>query len=293
MKRTPPVKKIQSKKSVKPKSKRSEKGTFGKISVFALMVLFLAFAIGVLYQYRNGVLYYFGFKSNVNSNELTDEERKLEDIRIFEVLSRHDTKVAGFDVSEYQGNIAWEKIDKIEDDFPLAFVFIRATAGNDRPDLRFEENWKAAKEHYFIRGAYHYYRPNENSIAQADNFIKTVKLRKGDLPPVLDIEKLPKNQSIDSLKVGLRRWLNRVEKHYKVKPIIYSGESYYTDFLREEFKGEYPFWIANYNLFVENIKKDWLIWQFTEKAQIYGIKGLVDVNVFNGNKEDLKAICMR
>jgi len=116
-------------------------------------------------------------------------------------------------------------------------------------------------------------------------------LQKGDLPPVLDIEKLPSDQSMDSLKVGLRRWLKRVENHYKVKPIIYSGESYYSDFLMKEFR-DYPFWIANYNYSVGNIKEDWMFWQFTEKAEILGIKGLVDVNVYNGNIENLKALAI-
>lgn len=286
-----PAKKNVSKKPARSRAKKAKSVSFGKITLFVFGVLFVLFVFGTVYHFRNGLLYYFGFRSHHGATELTEEERKIQDIRIFEVLSRHDTKVVGFDVSEYQSAVAWDKIDKIEDDFPLSFVFIRATAGNNRPDSRFEENWKAAKEHYFIRGAYHYYRPNENSLEQAENFIRTVRLQKGDLPPVLDIEKLPKNQSIDSLKIGLRRWLNRVEKHYKVKPIIYSGESYYADFLKKEFKG-YPFWIANYNFFVDNIKKDWLFWQFTEKAQVPGIKGLVDVNIFNGNKEDLKALCV-
>ncbi|MCU0350120.1 MAG: glycoside hydrolase family 25 protein, partial [Flavobacterium sp.] len=164
----------------------------------------------------------------------------------------------------------------------LSFVFIRSTAGKDKIDSKFKENWKAAKERQLIRGAYHYYRPNENSIVQAENFINTVTLEPGDFPPVLDIEQLPKKQSLDSLKVGLKRWLDKVEKHYKVKPIIYSGESYYKDFLKKEFS-EYPFWIANYNFWRNQPDSHWLLWQFTEKAQISGINGTVDVNVFNGD----------
>lgn len=292
MKRVSARKPTSSKKTSRSKSKRTTQTPFGKLLLYTLGVLFVVTVIGGLYNYRHGFLYYLGFKTEKRTNELSEEERKIEDIRIFEVLSRHDTKLVGFDVSEYQEEIEWEKINTIEEDFPLSFVFIRATAGSNKIDARYKENWKAAKEHYFVRGAYHYYRPNENSIAQADHFIKNVSLRKGDLPPVLDIEKLPKNQSIDSLKVGLRRWLKRVEKHYKVKPIIYSGESYYTDFLKKEFN-EYPLWIANYNFFVERIQNDWLLWQFTEKAQIHGIKGMVDVNVFNGNKEDLKALMIQ
>ena len=56
-------------------------------------------------------------------------------------------------------------------------------------DTKFDYNWKQAEKQNLLRGAYHYYRPNENSTEQANFFIKTVKLGKGDLPPILDIEK--------------------------------------------------------------------------------------------------------
>lgn len=245
---------------------------------FALLVMAAA------WHYRNGLAYYFSFKTD---KTISEEEKRIADARIYQVLKKHDTQVYGFDVSEYQGKINWEKAKSIEGTFPLGFVFIRATAGSDKIDSKYKENWREAKKHKFIRGAYHYYRPNENSIEQAENFIKTVKLHKGDLPPVLDIEKLPENQPLDSLKVGLRRWLEKVEKHYNVKPIIYSGESYYSDFLEDEFS-KYTFWIANYNFFVENIKDDWTFWQFTEKATIPGIRGTVDVNIYNGTPKQLQ-----
>lgn len=106
------------------------------------------------------------------------------------------------------------------------------------------------------------------------------------MPPVLDIEKIPRNQSMDSLKTGLKRWLDKVEKHYGVRPIIYSGESFYTDFLETEFEG-YNLWIANYSFFEEEIRKEWLFWQFTDKAELQGIKGNVDVNIYNGDSSGI------
>mgnify|MGYP006361002609 FL=1 len=275
----------------KPIAKRKSNSKSKWIFYLISFVLLLFLAIGI-YKFRDGFLYYLGFKTDKNVETLSKEERKLADIRIYEVLHKHDDKAIGFDVSEYQSEIDWEQTYHIDESFELSFVFIRATAGKNKTDKRFKENWKASKERELIRGAYHYYRPNENSIAQAENFIKNVKLEKGDLPPVLDIEKLPKSQSIDSLKVGLRRWLKKVEKHYKVKPIIYSGESYYTDFLKEEFS-DYPLWIANYNFWRNHLEDDWLFWQFTEKAQIQGIEGMVDVNIFNGNKNKLLLKCIR
>lgn len=240
----------------KPITKRKSNTKNRWIFYLISIVLLFFVAIGI-YKFRDGFLYYLGFKTNKNIATLSKEERKLADIRIYEVLHKHDEKAIGFDVSEYQSEIDWEQTYHLDESFELSFVFIRATAGKNKVDKRFKENWKASKERQLIRGAYHYYRPNENSIEQAENFIKTVKLQKGDLPPVLDIEKLPKSQSIDSLKVGLRRWLKKVEKHYKVKPIIYSGESYYNDFLKEEFS-EYPLWIANYNFWRNHLEDDWL-----------------------------------
>ena len=254
--------------------------------ILLLMVLIIGFA------YKTRFLSYLGFIPEKPYSELSKEERKLSNEHIEKVLLHHDEKALGFDVSEYQSVIDWEKTYNIDESFELSFVFIRATAGNNKVDSRFKENWKNAKRRNLICGAYHYYRPNENSIEQANNFIKTVKLRKGDLPPVLDIEKLPKTQSIANLKLGLRRWLETVEKHYKVKPIIYSGESYYNDFLKKEFS-DYPFWIANYNFWTKEIKDEWDFWQFTENGEVEGVKGRLDLNVYNGSVLSLQDKCIK
>ena len=262
-----------------------------KILKYAFITLLASFIIAAGYRYRHGVLYYLGFKTDKSINSLTKEERKIADLRIYEIVSRHKDRVFGVDVSHYQGRIKWDSIERNTGDLPIDFVFIRATAGNNVTDTEFKQNWKSAKKSGFIRGAYHYYRPDENSVKQAENFIKTVTLHKGDLPPVIDIEKIPSEQSLDSLKSGLKRYLNKVEAHYGVKPIIYSGESFYTDFLKEEFEGYY-LWIANYSFFEDEIRKEWLFWQFTDKGTVKGINGNVDVNIYNGHLTELQKLCI-
>lgn len=264
------------------------RSVFGKVIRFMGFTFLAVLFFGTLYHYRAGLAYYLGFKSDKVLEE-DEVDKHLSDVRNIQVLENHKGKVIGIDVSEFQGAVDWEEIEILEEKYPVQFVFIRATAGNDRVDRRFKENWNGAKENKIMRGAYHYYRPNENSIEQANLFIKTVKLQKGDLPPVLDIERLPKNQPLDSLKKGLKRWLTKVESHYQVRPIIYTGERYYSDFLKEEFS-EYLFWIANYNFYREKIEDDWLFWQFTEKASLPGIKHRVDVNIYNGDLEQLQFI---
>lgn len=273
-------------RKAKPKKKASEI-TPGKILKYSFLVLLLSFIIAAGYQYRHGLMYWLGFKSNRRIEALSKDESRLESLRIYEILARHKDKAYGIDVSHYQGKIDWPKV-RVNEAIPLQFAFIRATVGEDR-DSEFKANWDGAKANGFLRGAYHYYRPDENSAKQADNFIRRVKLSRGDLPPVLDIEKIPNKQSMDSLRSGLKRWLDKVEKHYGMKPIIYSGESFYTDFLREEFEG-YKLWIANYSFFEDEIRKEWQLWQFTDKGTLEGIEGPVDLNIYNGNLEGLKGM---
>jgi lysozyme len=276
----------------KPQLKRPVKKNSWRTTVirYTVYVLLICFVLAVGYHYRNGLAYYLSFKSNKIAKE-DKEAKRISDVRNFQVLQNKGTKSVGIDVSEYQGAIDWSKVNAVEEQFPIQFVFVRATVGNDRVDKAFDVNWLGAKDKNIIRGAYHYYRPNENSLEQAALFIKTVRLSKGDFPPVLDIEKLPKNQSVARLKIGLRRWLEAIEAHYKVKPIIYTGEKYYDDFLKEEFS-DYLFWIANYNFYRERIEDNWLFWQFTEKGTVLGIEGNVDLNIYNGDFQQLQFITL-
>lgn len=272
------------KRTVNKRSKTRPSKTRQSLKTFLWVAVAVLF-IGLLgYHYRIGLAYYLGFKS--------DKIRKtavFSTVRNLRILEKHEGKSFGIDVSAYQGSINWEEVKQIEDQYPIDYVFVRATAGNNKVDPQFQRNWKGAQHNGLLRGAYHYYRPNENSLEQAQLFIQTVKLEKGDLPPILDIEKLPKNQSMANLKKGLRKWLMAVEAHYQVRPIIYSGEKYYTDFLKEAFS-DYPFWIANYNFYRETIAEDWLFWQFTENARVSGIDGPVDVNIYNGDLQQLEFI---
>ncbi|MEN9336567.1 MAG: hypothetical protein RLZZ500_1554 [Bacteroidota bacterium] len=265
----------RARKKATPKRKSASRFSWGKVILFGCIFLGI---VATTVHYKNAILYYFSFKSRH-----TLKEDKVAQARIYQIFQNHPDRSAGIDVSEYQGEIDWEAVDSIEGR-PIRFVFVRATCGNDRKDNRFENNWKGAKK--FIRGAYHYYRPDENSGEQAQRFIQTVHLKPGDLPPVLDIEQLPANQSMARLKLGLQKWLDAVEKHYGMKPILYSGQKYYEDFLKEEFAA-YPFWVANYNFFVEEMQQEWLFWQFSEKGLVNGIPEKVDVNLYNGTPKML------
>ena len=160
-------------------------------------------------------------------------------------------QVHGIDISHYQGDVDWSKLEQTrEGQFPVRFIFMKATEGGDYADRRFVANFDSAKAHGFIRGAYHFYNPKTDAAKQADFFINSVKLEPGDLPPVLDIEKKGKN--IKKLQQDLKLWLQKVEQHYGVKPIIYASYKFKMSYLNDSVFDSYPYWIAHY--YVDSVK---------------------------------------
>ena len=229
----------------------------------------------------------------ISVNHIKFNTPSSEAVRIDKVFKRYDKQLFGVDFSHYQGIINWNHVDTFNCGKPVTFVIVRATMGHDGRDIYFNYNWKNLENRKIIRGAYHYYRPNENSIMQANNFIKRVKLKKGDLPPILDIEQVPTVQSVKNLRIGLKRWLDAVEKHYNVKPILYTGDHYFKTYLsKKEFSG-YTLWIANYSATKHPKARKWNFWQFSEKGTLNGVDGFVDFNVFRGNKEGLNNLLIK
>jgi len=223
------------------------------------------------------------FRDNVQQGKDIEEYKK--DLPEYSVF--------GIDISHYQDKIDWESIFQEQH---IDFVIIRATAGIDNFDKKFENNWEAVKNANIIRGAYHYYRPDENSKEQAEFFIRNVELSEGDLPPILDIEKYSRIQSLNSLKNGLLNWLQIVEDYYEITPIIYTYNKFYINSISDDPRFEkYPIWLAWYNLDKrpDSILKDWIFWQFSEKGKIKGIEGDVDMNVFNGKIQELDGLRLK
>lgn len=193
--------------------------------------------------------------------------------------------VFGIDVSHYQGRINWSEVKASEDS--IKFVFIRSTMGVDGKDKRFQYNWKKARAQGFVCGAYHYYRPNENSTKQFNNYAASVKLRDGDFMPILDVESASK-YGTENLRKGVLNWLRLAEEKYGRKPMVYTGNYFYWVYLAG-YIDDYPHWISCWTgdeLSLTNI--EWDFRQFTQEGRIDGIKENVDGNYFKGELIDLK-----
>ena len=201
--------------------------------------------------------------------------------------------VHGIDISHYQGSIDWVQLTTNKTTkFPIHFVFMKATEGGDHADDTFPFNFDQAHRYGFIRGAYHFFSPKTDPLKQADFFIRTVQLIPGDLPPVLDVETIGKSTAHD-LKIAVKTWLDRIESHYGVKPILYTSYKFKNRYLSDSVFNTYPYWIAHY--YVDSVKYEgpWHFWQHTDVGNVPGIREEVDLNVFNGSLEQLRALTLQ
>ncbi len=200
--------------------------------------------------------------------------------------------IHGIDVSHYQGDIDWEVLRNqgTIDDCPVRFVMIKATEGTTNVDDKFENNFFQAREYGFTRGAYHFYSTHSPAADQARFFIQNVKLEKGDLPPVLDVEQKPQRQSKEDFKQSVLEWLRIVENHYGVKPILYTYYKFKMENLDDSVFEQYPYWIAHYYVDSVEYQGAWKFWQHTDAGSLPGIKGPVDFNIYNGSYYDLRQL---
>ena len=198
----------------------------------------------------------------------------------------------GIDISHHQGRIDWDRLrdEALINEKPVRFVMIKATEGATRVDDKFYTNFHNAREYGFTRGAYHFYGKRSTAKQQAEFFIRKVHLDVGDLPPVLDVEDKPASQTPEEFKRSVLEWLHIVERHYGVKPIIYTYYKFKMQYLDDPVFDQYPYWIAHYYVDKVEYEGPWLFWQHTDAGRLPGIKGYVDFNVFNGPLPELRKL---
>jgi lysozyme len=198
--------------------------------------------------------------------------------------------IRGIDVSRYEKNIDWTKIQ--EDG--LSFVFIEATHGLAFVDDGFAANWKGSSTTKLARSAYHFYDFCKSGIAQADFFIKTVPNDGNLLPMVLDLEQnalCKKMPDRDAFRKQLAAFVTKVTARYGLKPILYINYSIYEQYLKGANDG-YKLWIADPRSKTPNMPdgQSWAFWQYNWHGKVGGIDGEVDLDVFSGTPEMLAGL---
>ena len=197
--------------------------------------------------------------------------------------------VHGIDLSHYQGEVFWETVGE---NTKMAYVYLKATEGGDRIDERYENNIILSHKHGLKVGSYHFYRPKTEQVKQLENFMTQCRPGEQDLIPMIDIE-TKGGLSTEAFSDSLMKFLDLVEKAYKQKPLLYTYTNFYNKWLVGKIP-QYPLMIAQYKdeepVLADD--KEYIIWQYTCKGRIVGVKGYVDKSRFMG-KHGLKEIRYR
>ncbi len=196
------------------------------------------------------------------------------------------TTLRGVDVSSYQGSVNWSSVKAAG----ISFGFAKATEGTTLRDSTFAANWSGMKAAGVVRGAYHFFHPNESATTQANFVVSTVgALGAGDLPIVLDFEVLD-GVSESTAVADAVTFLRAVSSATGKTAIVYMG----SEFLSGSYSAlsAYPVWVANYGVTCPGLPSEWgawTFWQNGDSGNVSGISGGTDIDVFNGSLSALTA----
>lgn len=214
--------------------------------------------------------------------------RDAKPINFGRASSPRNLAVHGVDVSRWQGDIDWQTLRTQG----ANFVYIKATDGGDHLDPMFKTNWRGAREAGLKHGAYHFFYWCRTGAEQADWFIRNVPKEAGALPPVIDVEwngESSCKQRVSRARVleKMQAFMDKLERHYGQRPIIYTAPDFYRDNLRGEFLN-YHFWlraVAEHPMKVYPGRK-WLFWQYSGSGLSQGVEGRIDLNAFHGSENE-------
>lgn len=199
----------------------------------------------------------------------------------------HGVTTRGLDVSHYDGSIDFGRVRASGRDF----VFAKCTEYS--ADSTYSHNKAAAEAAGLLFGAYHFFHPSRDPLAQAENFLKNAQLKAGNLHAVLDWESsdsVAPNNDVARAKV----WLNHVEQATGRAPIIYGGPYFLQALALDQSFKHYPLWVANYGVQTPSVPDPWSVWsfwQYSDRGDVPGIPAAnEDLDIFNGPVDNLRKL---
>ena len=176
-------------------------------------------------------------------------------------------QIKGLDVSEFQGNVDWEKVKAAG----YQFAMLRAGYGFNTIDPQFKRN------------ASEYALTPEIARQEADGCLKAISGYRLDYPVCYDIEQASVNYAAQNgvaftpETVGkiVQNFCDRMEKNGYFA-MYYSNRNFLKTYRLLSLSSRYALWYAFYNSKLDNT--DCQMWQFTSQGEIAGISGDVDLD---------------
>lgn len=231
-----------------------------------------------------------------------------------ERLNYTNERVYGIDIAKYQHidgkkryAIQWKKLRIIglgklskkkvigRVNYPISFIYIKSTEGKSLLNPYYKKDYQSAKAAGYKVGTYHFFTTLTPAAQQAHYFLEHSYVKKGDFPPVLDVEpthaQIMRMGGTKELFSAIRTWLHIVERATGRRPVLYISQIFVNRYLPEapDIKRNYHIWISRYGEYKPGVKL--IYWQLSPDGSVKGIHGKVDINVFNGYQDEFERFC--
>lgn len=189
--------------------------------------------------------------------------------------------IKGIDISQHNGNIDFEQVKNDGIEFVIIRVGWIGNKQNHTLDTKFEENYKKALEMGFKIGVYVYsYCKTVETLRQGVSWLlDKIENKQPEIGVFLDLE----DETIQG--IGKEILTEQAKQFCSIltqigyNTGIYANKYWFNNLLNIKELERYLFWLAEWNGKEEptaNFKTD--IWQYTDKGQVSGIVGNVDMN---------------
>ena len=200
----------------------------------------------------------------------------------------------GIDISHWQKGLDLSKIF-------ADFVIVKATEGINFVDSQCDNFYQQAKSLGKLLGFYHFARPQNDAVKEANFFYENTKNYFGEAIPFLDWEA----ENLWDVQ-WVKRFLDEIYRLTGIKPLLYTS-TYVTKAYNwtPVVDSGYRLWVAqyrdmkpDYNYDMSNAGskptvKYWkspTLWQWTSMGRLDGYSSNLDCDVFYGNKSGWQAL---
>lgn len=193
----------------------------------------------------------------------------------------------------HANTVEWEKLAT---EPRVVAVVHKATSGTRSVDSAYFERKLEAKKRGYLWGSYHF-GVTGNPVEQADFYIDTVKPGADELI-ALDLEDATSTRLMNVNEALL--FIKRVKERLGRYPVLYTNHSS-AELISARFKNtdfaNTPLWYARFigkvSNFPTGVWPTYTLWQFSSEIKpqlpVAGTRSDMDINVFNGPVEKLKA----
>ena len=196
-------------------------------------------------------------------------------------VDREAFPVVGLDLSAHNGAVDFDSVAAAGVDF----VYLKATEGLTFTDAAFIRNFSAARRAGLAIGAYHFFRFDADGISQARHLLDALHELRVDLPLAIDVEEWGNPAEVPTPQVVERLQTMVAELEHAGYPVIvYTNKNGHGRFLRAL---DVDLWICSFTS--PPLAHPWRLWQHSHLGRVPGVNGKVDMDTFNGSREQWEA----